>query len=70
MSQQYYTKTQAVNIISVETGYGRRVIEHKMDELTAEGKINIIPDPIYSRQFRITRAEIDIVISTLKEAGG
>ncbi len=70
MAQQYYTKMQAITVIGIETGYGRRVIEAKLDELAAEGKITVEPDPIYKRQFRISRADVDIVIKALKEAGG
>ncbi len=70
MATQYMTKMQAIAAIGIETGYGRRVIEQKLDELAADGKIVIEPDPIYKRQFRISRADVDIVVQALKKAGG
>jgi hypothetical protein len=70
MAQQYLTKMQAIAAIGVETGYGRRVIEQKLDELVTAGKVALEPDPIYKRQFRISRADVDIVVKALKEAGG
>jgi len=65
MSTAFVGKTQAISIISLETGYGRRVIEKTMDKLAEQGRIKVDPDPD-GRALRISRADVELVIKVLK----
>ena len=65
MAAEYLSKTRAIILISAQTGYGRRVIENKMNELSAQGLIALIPDPGDKRAQLIKRAEVEIVIRAL-----
>lgn len=69
MPAAFYTKTQAVNIIGAETGYGRRIVEAMLEKLVNQGEISIEPDPLYTRTLRISREDMDKVVQSLKEAG-
>ncbi len=65
MSAPFLTKTQAVSLIGMETGYGRRVIEQTLDRLVDEGRIHFILD-FDRRTQRISRADVDTVVKILK----
>ncbi len=69
MPTPFFTKTQAVNIVSAETGFGRRVVENMMEKLQSQGEISIEQDPLYTRTLRISRDDMDKVVKALKEAG-
>jgi len=65
MATQYVSKIQAISIAIAETGYGRRTIERVMDKLTQEGRITIGLD-FDGRTYRISRADVDLLIRVLK----
>jgi hypothetical protein len=69
MASEYVTKGQAVSIVNLETGRGRRVIENMMDALVAQGRISILPDPLDKRSFRVSRTDVDTVIQVIKAGG-
>jgi hypothetical protein len=64
MSTPFVSKTQAISRISVETGFGRRVIEKTMDKLEEQGRIRIIDSPD-GRALRISQADVEIIIKVL-----
>ena len=64
MSSAFVSKTQAISIISVETGFGRRVIEKMMDKLEEQGRIKIVDSPD-GRALRLSRADVDLIIKAL-----
>ena len=65
MSVEYVSKTNAISLISVATGYGRRVVLKTLDRLVEEGRIKIIDSP-RGNTLEISRNDIDIVIKILK----
>jgi hypothetical protein len=65
MESTFVSKTQAISIISVETGFGRRVIEKMMDNLVQQGRIKILDSPD-GRALRITRIDVELIIKVLK----
>jgi hypothetical protein len=65
MPDEYLSKTQALSLIMVETGFGRRVIEKILDRLIDEKRIRFVPG-FDGRSLRISRPEVDIVIKVLK----
>jgi len=66
-SEDPINKSKAISIISLETGYGRRVIENKMNELAQGGKITMFPDPGDRRIVLISRADVQVIIQSLKK---
>jgi hypothetical protein len=58
-------KQDAIALIRVETGYGRRVIDQMLDKLNDEGRITIHKD-FDGRSLRISRDDIALVIRVLK----
>ncbi len=64
-AQPMLSKSQAMSLINVETGYGRRIIEKTFSRLVAEGRIRFILDFDGQTQ-RITREDVEIVIKVLK----
>ncbi len=65
MSTPYVSKIQAISIAIAETGYGRRTIERVMDKLIQEGRITMGLD-FDGRTYRISRADVDLLIRVLK----
>lgn len=65
MADEYMTKTQAVQQIAQETGYGRRVIERTFDKLEATGRIRVRKGPD-ARSLLISRSDMNIIIRELK----
>jgi hypothetical protein len=65
MSDVFVSKTQAISIVSVETGFGRRVIEKAMDTLEQAGRIKIHVPP-EGHAIRIRRSDVDVIIRYLK----
>ncbi len=65
MSTIYVSKTQALALINLETGYGRRVVEKWMEKLVETGRIKILDDPD-GRAMRISRTDVDFIIRFLK----
>jgi hypothetical protein len=66
MPQEYVTKYQAIMLITLETGYGRYIIERKMDELLNKGVIHLEEDPADRRKYRLPRPEIELIIKALR----
>jgi hypothetical protein len=65
MSTEYLTKSQAIAEITQKTGYGRFVIEKRMERLLEAGKIKLLDDPGDARKQRISRADVQTVIDSL-----
>lgn len=65
MSSTYLSKTQAISLIGMETGYGRRVIEQTLERLVDAGRIRFIVD-FDKRTQRISRDDVETVIKILK----
>ena len=69
MSSQYIAKTQAVLEIMQRTGYGRFVIERKMNEMVGAGLIRFVDDPADIRKKLISRQDVEGVIQALTTYG-
>ncbi len=65
MPDVFVNKSQAMSIITVETGFGRRVIEKAMDALEQEGRIKVYVSP-NSHSVRMRRSDVDVIIRYLK----
>lgn len=65
MSIQYIAKTQAVIDIMQRTGYGRYVIERKMNELVGSNTIRFVDDPADIRKKLISKEDVEAVIHAL-----
>lgn len=61
------TKTGAVSYISQVTGYGRRAVENKMEELERAGAITFYPDPGRKNTMLISRQDIEKVVQALQK---
>lgn len=68
MADDYLTKTIAVNYISMQSGYGRHVVEKTLNQLQDEGHITYVNGPD-SRALLISREHVDYVIAFLKRRG-
>jgi hypothetical protein len=65
MNAQYITKSQAIAEVMSATGYGRYVIEKKMENLIGAGLIRLIDDPGDRRRQLISREQVQIIIDSL-----
>ena len=65
MSTTYITKSEAVSEITQKTGYGKFVVEKKINELTGAGKIQFIDDPGDSRRKLLSRIHVQTIIDAL-----
>jgi hypothetical protein len=65
MATKYVAKTAAVTGVMQATGAGRFIIEKKMTELEASGRIKFIDDPRDSRRKLITKEHVEDVIRAL-----
>ena len=65
MNSQYVAKTQAVIDIMQRTGFGRFVIERKMNELVGAGKIRFVDDPADIRKKLLSKEDIEEVVRAL-----
>jgi hypothetical protein len=65
MAEEYMTKTQAVTEIMQRTGYGRFVIEKRIENLLGAGEIRLIDDPGDRRKQRISRTDMEKVVKSL-----
>ena len=63
---EFVAKTDAIEDVRRATGYGRYIIDRKMDELAEAGKITILEDPGDRRKKIISREHILIVIAALR----
>jgi len=63
---EFVAKTDAIEDIRRATGYGRYIIDRKMDELAEAGKIAIFEDPGDKRKKIISRAHIQVIIAAFK----
>ncbi len=66
MAEEFLTKTQAVMEICAATGYGKFIVDRKIDELSEQGKIVVHNDPGDFRKKRMSRTDIQIVIDALR----
>lgn len=66
MSTRYVPKTQAVIDIMQATGYGRFVIEKRIEKLLGAGSIKLVDDPGDRRRQLISETDIQVVINSLK----
>ena len=65
MNSQYVAKTQAVIDIMQRTGFGRFVIERKMNELVGAGKIRFVDDPADIRKKLLSKEGVEEVVRAL-----
>jgi biotin operon repressor len=61
----YMTKTQAVEHVRERTGYGRRAVENKVDELERAGIIKFIPDPGHRFAQLISNNDVEKLVEAL-----
>jgi hypothetical protein len=64
--EEYVSKYQAIMLITLETGYGRYIIERAMDELMSKGLLHMEEDPADHRKYRIPRSEIALIVKALR----
>ena len=64
--QEMIPKSRAVSMAMIDTGFGRRVVENKMDELLGQGRIRIVPSPADKRLQLISRDDLNLIIAALK----
>jgi hypothetical protein len=69
MLENYLTKTNAIAYISMQTGYGRPIIERTMKQLQDAGRIQLL-SPSFARAILISKDDVEIVISVLKSQQG
>jgi hypothetical protein len=65
MNTQYTAKTEAVTEIMQKTGYGRFVIEKRIEKLLGAGEIRLIDDPGDRRRQLLTREDVQKIIDSL-----
>ncbi len=65
MTGDYLTKTNAVSYISMQTGYGRYIVERTLKQLEEEGKISFATG-IDARALFISSEHVEYVINYLK----
>lgn len=61
----YLTKTAAYAYIRERTGYGRLVIDNKMDELEAAGIIHFIDNPGHRQSKLLSKKGAEKVVAAL-----
>ncbi len=65
MPDDFVTKTEAIRLVRVESGYGRHVVGKKLHELVRAGKITIERDPSDKRKLRVRKADLELIIDEL-----
>jgi hypothetical protein len=65
MSDDFVTKTEAIRLVGIESGYGRHVVGKKIRELARAGNITIERDPLDKRKLRIRKADLPLIITAL-----
>jgi DNA-binding MarR family transcriptional regulator len=65
MPGDFVTKTEAIKLIGIESGYGRHIVERKLRELARRGEITIERNPSDKRKLRIPKTDISVVVSKL-----
>jgi hypothetical protein len=65
MNTQYMSKTEAVIDVMQKTGYGRFVIEKRIENLLGAGQIRLIDDPGDRRRQLISRQDVQTIIDSL-----
>src|SRR5262245_23780804 len=65
MNAQYISKTEAVIEIMQKTGYGRFVIEKRIETLLRAGQIRLIDDPSDRRRQLLSRQDVQTIIDSL-----
>ena len=59
------TKTKAMEHIQEQTGYGRRAVERKIEDMEAKGQITLIPDPGHPFAKLLSEADVEKVVAAL-----
>jgi DNA-binding MarR family transcriptional regulator len=65
VATQFIPKTSAILRIMDATGYGRFIVERKVDELSEKGLIKIIDDPGDMRRKLMSATDMQAVIEAL-----
>jgi DNA-binding transcriptional regulator GbsR (MarR family) len=65
MNTQYIPKTEAVTEIMQKTGYGRFVIEKRIEKLLGAGQIRLLDDPGDRRKQLLSRQDVQTIIDSL-----
>jgi hypothetical protein len=65
MPAGFVTKTVAVNYIGQRTGYGRRVVERKLEEMQQVGDITFVPDPGRIGVLLLSQDDVEKVVAAL-----
>jgi hypothetical protein len=65
MSTQYISKTQAITEVMQKTGYGRFVIEKRIEKLVGAGDIRLIDDPGDRRRQLLSQEHVQVIINSL-----
>jgi DNA-binding transcriptional regulator GbsR (MarR family) len=65
MNTQYTSKTEAVTEIMQKTGYGRFVIEKRIEKLLGASQIRLLDDPGDRRKQLISRQDVQTIIDSL-----
>jgi hypothetical protein len=65
MNTQYTPKTEAVIEIMQKTGYGRFVIEKRIEKLLGAGQIRLLDDPGDRRKQLLSRQDVQTIIDSL-----
>lgn len=61
----YVSKTLAVEQVRQRTGYGRRTVERKIEEMAEAGLVKLIPDPGQPAYKVISQADVEKVVEAL-----
>ncbi len=61
----YMTKSQMFEYIREKTGYGRRAVEKKLDELEREGTVTVYTDPGNPLIRLISQPDVEKIIAAL-----
>ena len=65
VSTQYMSKTDAIIDVMQKTGYGRFVIEKRIEKLLGAGQIRLLDDPGDRRRQLISRQDVQTIVDSL-----
>jgi len=65
MPAGFVTKSVAVNYIGQRTGYGRRVVERKLEEMAQAQQIAFVPDPGRIGVQLLSEGDVEKVVAAL-----
>jgi DNA-binding MarR family transcriptional regulator len=61
----YMTKTKAMEYVQEHTGYGRRAVERKIEDMEAKGLITLIPDPGHPFAKLLSDTDVEKLVAAL-----